>query len=439
MKLGASSPPHSALVGVDELVGHRRDLVRVAEQAGDELPADLGELVLRALFVERVDVALEQRHVGVHAAAGLAAHRLGHERGVDALLDRDLFDHGAERHDVVRRGEGVRVAQVDLVLARAALVVAELDRDAEVFQHAHGSPAEVVGRAAGHVVEVTGRVDRLGAVRAEGRRLEEVELDLGVRVERETGVGGLRQRPLQDVARIGDGGLTVGRRDVAEHPRGRVDLAPPGQDLERGGVGVREQVRFVRPRQALDRGAVEAQALAESALDLCGCDGHRLQRADHVCEPQSYELHASFFDGPQNEVTLLVHRVLSGAGIADHGCLTGVDARLLVVARGSRHRVRAPGVLARLLGRPRARTLPDHLGRLRGLLRGVERAGAVRSGRLEALLDLAGLEVVPVLLAVAASSCPPRIAGLVAVSTILLTRGRSAAAVSASLGCRHGI
>jgi hypothetical protein len=43
-------------------------------------------------------------------------------------------------------------------------VVAVLDRDAEVLEHAHAAAAEVVRRAAGHVVEVARRVDRLGAV-----------------------------------------------------------------------------------------------------------------------------------------------------------------------------------------------------------------------------------------------------------------------------------
>ena len=88
-------------------------------------------------LVEGVRVALEQREVRVHAAAGILRERLRHERRVDALLDRDLLDHGAEGHDVVGGRERVGVAQVDLVLAGTGLVVAELDRDAEVFEHAH--------------------------------------------------------------------------------------------------------------------------------------------------------------------------------------------------------------------------------------------------------------------------------------------------------------
>ncbi len=160
---------------------------------------------------ERVRVALEEREVRVHAAARLLGEGLRHERRVDALLDGDLFDDRAERHDVVGGRERIGIAQVDLVLPRARLVVAELDGDAEVFEHAHRPATEVVGRAARHVVEVSGGVDgnrTLGG--AVLRRLEQVELDLGgVRVEREPAVGGARERALQHVA---GGSETAGSR-----------------------------------------------------------------------------------------------------------------------------------------------------------------------------------------------------------------------------------
>ena len=135
-----------------------------------------------------------------------------------------------------------------------------------------------------------------------------------MRVEREPGVGGLRERALEHVARIGDGGLAVGRRDVAEHARRRVDLAAPRQDLERRRVRVGEQVRLVRAGQTLDRRAVETEPLGEGALDLGRGDRHRLERADDVGEPEADELDAALLDRAQNEVTLLVHRIPSGAG-----------------------------------------------------------------------------------------------------------------------------
>ena len=72
-----------------------------------------------------------------------------------------------------------------------------------------------------------------------------------------------------------------------------------------------EQVGLVRAGEALDRRAVEAETLAERALDLGRGDRHGLQRADHVGEPEPHELDAALLDRSQNEVTLLVHRVPS--------------------------------------------------------------------------------------------------------------------------------
>src|SRR6478672_9304155 len=95
------APAPEALVGVDPLVGDRRDLGPVRDEAGDELTPDLAQLVRRPGLVERVGVALEEREVGVHAGARVLRERLGHERRVDALRQRDLLDDRAERHDVV--------------------------------------------------------------------------------------------------------------------------------------------------------------------------------------------------------------------------------------------------------------------------------------------------------------------------------------------------
>jgi hypothetical protein len=160
--------------------------------------------------------------------------------------------------------------------------------------------------AARHVVEVAGGVDRHRAARVERARLQQVELDLGVRVEGEARVVRLRERALQHVARIGGGRLPVGREDVAEHAGGRVDLPAPGQDLEGAGVRHRQHVGLVRARVALDRGAVEPDALGERALHLGRGDRHRLQGADDVGEPEADELDAALLDRAEHEIALLV-------------------------------------------------------------------------------------------------------------------------------------
>ncbi len=266
------------LVGVHELVGDGGELRGVLEDAGDELPRRLGELELGTGLVEGVRVALEKREVRVHAGARVGRERLRHEGGVGALLQRDLFDHGAERHDVVGGLQRVRVAQVDFVLAGARLVVAELHGDADRFEHGDGGAAEVLGDAARNVVEVAALVHgHRGAVRARVLGLQQVELDLGVGVAGEAHVRGLGQVALEDVARIRGGGFAVGGQDVAEHPGRRLRLAAPGQDLEGGGIRLGQHVGFEDAGEAFDRGAVKAQAFLEGPLNLGRGKRHGLQ------------------------------------------------------------------------------------------------------------------------------------------------------------------
>ena len=83
------------------------------------------------------------RLMWVHGRARVLAERFGHEGGGAAFGDGDLFDDVTEGHHVVGHGEGVGVAQVDLLLTGGALVVGELDGDTHRFEGFDGVPAEV--------------------------------------------------------------------------------------------------------------------------------------------------------------------------------------------------------------------------------------------------------------------------------------------------------
>src|SRR6478736_5605723 len=190
------APAPQALVRVDPLVRHGGDLGPVAQETGDELSAHLAQLVGRTGLEERVGVALEEGEVRVHPRPGVLGERLGHEGRIDPLRQGDLLDDRAERLDVVGRAQRIGVAQVDLVLPRRALVMAELDGDAHVLEHGDRRATEVVAGAVRHVVEVAGVVDRDRATVGTPPLLEEEELDLGVGVEGEAEVGGLAQGPL---------------------------------------------------------------------------------------------------------------------------------------------------------------------------------------------------------------------------------------------------
>ena len=169
-----------------------------------------------------------------------SAKGLGHEGGQAALLQGDLLDDGAEGHDVVRHGQGVGEAQVDLVLAGAALMVGELHRDPHLLQHEDGVTPEVVGGAAGHVVEVAGVVG--GADTPVGVAVDQVELDLRVDVAREARLGDAGELALEHGAGVGAGGLAVRGEDVAEHTGHAVGSVSPWEHLEGGGVGGEKHV-----------------------------------------------------------------------------------------------------------------------------------------------------------------------------------------------------
>ena len=120
---------HQPLVGVHQRVGDRAEALGVAQDAADVVQAGLAQLPVGLGVVEDVGAAREQRHVRVHARAVDAVDRLGHERRVQAVLDRDVLHHEPERADVVGRRQHIVVAEVDLVLARARLRGAPLRRE----------------------------------------------------------------------------------------------------------------------------------------------------------------------------------------------------------------------------------------------------------------------------------------------------------------------
>ena len=81
----------------------------------------------------------------------------------------------------------------------------------------------------------------------------------------------------------------------------------PRQDLERRRVGLGQHVGLVDAGEALDRRAVEADALVEGALELGRRHRDRLQEAQHVGEPQPDEPDVALLERAENEVFLLAH------------------------------------------------------------------------------------------------------------------------------------
>jgi hypothetical protein len=85
--------------------------------------------------------------------------------------------------------------------------------------------------------------------------------------------------------------------DVREHPRdARSVLRPPGQHVERGGIGHRDHVRLLDGVEAGDRRAVEAHAALEGVVELLGGDREGLELPEDVGEPEADEADRSFRD-----------------------------------------------------------------------------------------------------------------------------------------------
>ena len=209
--------------------------------------------------------------MGVHTRTGVLRERLRHEGGVNALLHRYFLDHRAEGHDVVRSGQRICIAQVNLVLTRASFVVAEFDRDSDVFEHAHGATTEVVGGSTRNVVEVSSCVYGLCTTVCPVAVLEEIELNLRVSVESEATFCSLSQRALENVARVRNSRLAVRSIDVAEHASRGVYFTTPRKNLESAGVRVGENICLIGTGQTFNGRTIDTNTFSEGTFDLCRC------------------------------------------------------------------------------------------------------------------------------------------------------------------------
>ena len=116
-------------IGVDAGVEDEAKVERMAQDAIEEVPSELGELLFALLVPEEVGLALGDGDVGVHAAAVDADDGLGQEAGGVAHVGGDLTAEQLVELDLVGRGHHFGVAVVDFKLAgrdfRVVLLVLE--------------------------------------------------------------------------------------------------------------------------------------------------------------------------------------------------------------------------------------------------------------------------------------------------------------------------
>ena len=242
---------------------------------------------------EVLAVVVEERHVEEHGRTRRIGEGLGHERREEPLGRCLLLDDKARRHDVVGAAHGLGKAQLDDVLGRSAAVEGVLHGDGHLLERERGLATQVVGDVGRREVEVASLVQR--------HRLDVVVkvevLDLGANVKDVALAVGALEDAFEATTGVTGKGLAGRRADVAEHARHAALGGAPGQELEGLGVGEGEHVGLLETSKAINRRAVEANALLEGLLELLGRDRERLQRAQDVCEPQANKTNVALLNG----------------------------------------------------------------------------------------------------------------------------------------------
>ena len=168
-----------------------------------------------------------------------------------------------------------------------------LHGDGHLLERKRGLAAQIVCHVARRKVKVAGGVERHGI-----HVVVKVEvLNLGTNVEDVALAVRALEDALEAAARVAGKRLARRRADVAEHARHAALGGAPRQKLERLGIGEGEHVRFLEASKAVNRRAVEANALLKRLLKLLRRDRERLQRAQHVCEPQAHKSNVTLLNG----------------------------------------------------------------------------------------------------------------------------------------------
>ena len=230
---------------------------------------------------------------------------------MNATLQRNLLDDGTEGHDVVGRGERIRITQINLILAWTRLMVRVFHRNAHLFEHVDGGTAEVHARAARHMVEIAALIDwgwRLGPIILP---FEQIEFNFRMHVEGEALLLGFRQSLLQHMTRIAQRRLAIRGKHVAEHACSALRTAAPWKNLEGRRIGFDDHIVFGHTGETFHRGTVESEPFLERSFQFSRCDSHGLQCSQHIREPQTNEAHVAFFDCAQSKLLLFIHSVPS--------------------------------------------------------------------------------------------------------------------------------
>ena len=238
----------------------------------------------------------------------LSVQRLRGEIRREAVAVRRGPDHGLEGHGVVRGGEGVGKAEVDLVLARTLLVAGALRADPHLLQGQTDLPPDVLPPVLGRDVHVARPI--VGDFRGPSVlvRAEEVKGLLQAEEEGEPRLLRFPCRRSEQAPGVRGMGRPVRLRHGRIHPHHPAVLRTPGKDRQRRGIGAQGQTGF--PFKTADGGGIKRNPPVEGPLQLVGHDGNVLLPSVHVAEGQADELHVLFPHVLQHFVFCVIHDLL---------------------------------------------------------------------------------------------------------------------------------
>ena len=248
-----------------------------------------GEPVGVGLVPEGVPPVAEKDLVGVHAGAGRAEERLGHEAGEQTAFTGQLLNRRLECGERVGRGQRRLHRQVELILPAAHLVMAGLDRDPRRLQRGDDLKLDLAahpGAALEVAAGVIGENPRGAAVGG-----EEEELQLRRDQVAEAPALGLSDDGPQDRAAVALVRLAVGGDDIADKPPA-YHLGAGIDDGEGGGVWDQVHVGLHLAGRPFHGGAVEPFTVAQDIVETAGWDRDVLDRSGDVGELQLDLRHA---------------------------------------------------------------------------------------------------------------------------------------------------
>ena len=245
------------------------------------------------------------RNVEMHAVARLVRDRLGGEIRRITVCRADAANRPLECGGIIGRRERITIAEVDLHLAGALLVVGRFGCDPHLNKRVADISAQVfpcVQRVHIHVARLVDRLVRLASALV---LPEYVELHLRAEFDFDPLRPRFLHRLLEHIASVPLKGGSVRIDNVAEHAADSSVRGSPGNDRNGGGIRLQKEIAADIRVKSCDRRSVDGDPELHGSLQLPGHDRDILLCSEHVKICQPYKLNVILFNiFPDLTVTL---------------------------------------------------------------------------------------------------------------------------------------